>query len=415
MRQIRLSLFVAAFLASLPIFVLYFFMSPKPIGAAGTMADAMCNPVFMQCPCMQIPNPKGGCMGGMNMHLCPCFDITSGFKTSGICTGPNKCLAQSSDGQGGMPMMPMLPMPMSMPMDMPMDCGSGFGGTSGIDPSRNSTTSTSTPQTCPNAYTPPSYNDPFSNNPSVDFTNPSIDFAPSSSSISDLIDTGGAGGQPTRFAVASSTGGNTTFVGGQVFGLTGGIAGDLKIFGTAVTAFVSNRDAANNAQVSGFYGQTAPTQAAAVQVVTTMCRLRPWSTNFLSFIVPASFFDSICTLRGFPVGQPAAKPVVKTTTTSSGTSAKPATQTPPPAPYVKPKVDVWAVPESVRSGFRTSVFWQASGVSSCAIVSADGLFNETGLSGHSASAPLTSATTFTMTCQTATSSPVVDKVTVDVI
>lgn len=292
---------------------------------------------------------------------------------------------------------------------MPMDCNSGFGGTSGID--KGTTTSSTSSQACPNAYTQSSYGDFNYNNNTGDNTN-TTDFTPSSTTISDLIDTtSNNNGSPTKFAVASTSGGNTTFVGGQVFGLTGGISGDLKIIGTAVTAFVSNRDAVNNAQVSGFYGRSAPTQAAAVQVVTMMCRTRPWASNFLSFIVPATFFDSICTLRGFPVGQPAAKGGSKTT----GVGGKSKTTPPPPPPYVKPKVDVWAVPESVRSGFRASIFWQASGVKSCTIASADGLFSESSLSGHAASAPLTNATTFTMTCETATSSPVVDRVTVNVI
>ena len=410
-RLTRFSTFFALASALAVVFGLYYFLSPKSAGGAGNMADMQCATTKIMCPpCSRMYlDSKGKCTIPGNTFMCPCFDTTSGFTTNGVCTGPTKCSAKSGDGQNGMPMIPMLPMPMPMDMPMmPMDCGSGFGGTSGIQ-TDHSTTSTST-KACPNAYTPPSYND-FNN--SGNFTNPTIDFTPSSSSISDLIDTTNTG-SPTKFAVASSTGNNTTFVGGQVFGLTGGISGDLKIIGTAVTAFVSNRDAQNNAQVSGFYGQTAPTQAAAVQVVTTMCRTRPWAANFLSFIVPATFFDSICTLRGFPVGQATSKGKTKTSSPSSSTSKTKTVASPPP-PYVKPKVDVWAVPESVRSGFRTSIFWQASGVKSCSIVSADGLFAENSLSGHSASAPLTGATTFTMTCQTATSSPVIDRVTVNVI
>ena len=371
-------------------------------------ANAMCNPVKLECGCGIMKDAKGKCTVPGNMWKCPCSQVDNGFTSAGTCEAPNVCSSKSQDGQNGMPMLPMLPMPMPMPdmPMMPMDCGSGFGGTSGVDTTRNSTTSTST-QACPNAYTPPP-SDYFNN---TGYTPSNFDFTPSSSSISDLIDTTNTG-SPTKFAVASSTGSNTTFVGGQVFGLTGGISGDLKIIGTAVTAFVSNRDALNNAQVSGFYGQTAPTQAAAVQVVTMMCRTRPWSSNFLSFIVPATFFDSICTLRGFPVGQPVAK---KAATSSGSSSPKAKTTAPPPKPYVKPKVDVWAVPESVRSGFRTSIFWEANGVESCVVVSSDGTFSENSLSGHAPSMPLTAATTFTMTCQTATSTPAIDRVTVNIV
>jgi len=303
-----------------------------------------------------------------------------------------------------MPMPPMPPMMMPMMPMMPMDpCGTGAGGQWGAN--TTGTTSTSTPNgACPNNN--------FGQPTSDYFNTPNFDFSIPSSSISDLFgDTNTNAGDyaKPKFAVSSSTGAATTFVGGQVFGLTGGISGDLRIFGTAVTAFVSNRDAQNNTQVSGFYGADAATQAAAVTVVAKMCKERPWATNFLSFIVPASFFDSICVLRGFQVGTP---PPPKKISTSTGTSSKPVT---PPKPYVPPKVDIWAVPDAVRSGFRTSIFWESRGVESCVVASADGSFSQTALSGHAPSAPLSSAMTFTITCQTATSTPVIGQVTVSMV
>lgn len=76
---------------------------PEPTLAVGTAADAMCTPVFQQCPCGQKPNPQGNppCIPGPNMFMCPCFDVTNKFQTMGQCISMLTCKATgTSDGKG---------------------------------------------------------------------------------------------------------------------------------------------------------------------------------------------------------------------------------------------------------------------------------------------------------------------------
>jgi len=64
-----------------------------------------------------------------------------------------------------------------------------------------------------------------------------------------------------------------------------------------------------------------------------------------------------------------------------------------------PSVSIWAVPPSVPSGARASIYWNTQGVTQCSETSSDGSFIQITLSGGAATAPLTSATTtFTISC-----------------
>ncbi|MBV9159462.1 MAG: hypothetical protein JO019_02600, partial [Candidatus Kaiserbacteria bacterium] len=146
------------------------------------------------------------------------------------------------------------------------------------------------------------------------------------------------------------------------------------------------------------------------------------SGNFLSYIIPPSFFDGLCNLRGYQVGAlPAPAPVATTSPvqvqlTQTSDNAKPVVVTPitvtkPAAtttkttsknatttPTVEPKADIWAVPPSVSLGARTSIFWNTQGVTSCTETSPDGSFSHDSLSGGASTVPITAATTFTISC-----------------
>ncbi|MDO8514445.1 MAG: hypothetical protein Q7S50_02795 [bacterium] len=180
----------------------------------------------------------------------------------------------------------------------------------------------------------------------------------------------------------------------------GGARGDIQVTGTGATVVAGTRDVQNNTEVAGFYGTETFGENVPQGLVGQWCQSRPWASNFLSKIVAPSFFDGLCAWRGYPVGTPPAatsqapvltqtprpKPVVSTST--------PATTT----PTIQAKVDIWAVPATVSLGSRTSIFWNTQGVTNCTETSPDGSFNQSSLSGGSATVPIISATTFTISC-----------------
>jgi hypothetical protein len=195
--------------------------------------------------------------------------------------------------------------------------------------------------------------------------------------------------------------------------LVPGVSGDIQYSNSNVTVLVNNVDTKAGTQVAGFYGTDAGGQPTSV--ITGMCQGRPWSSNFLSFIIPASFFDSLCELRGYKVGTPAAPaPVVKIVKTIQ-TVVKAATSTAATStgPYVPPVADIWAVPASVPLGARTTVFWNAKGVTSCTETSPDGSFSQNSLSGGAATVPLAGATTYTISCLTPSGDHITNYVTVN--
>ena len=192
-----------------------------------------------------------------------------------------------------------------------------------------------------------------------------------------------------------------------------GTYGDIVTTDTGGTIYARSRDTGQNVEVAGFFGIT--TFFGKVQsAVANMCRTRPWANSIVSYLIPPSFFDSVCTWRGYQVGiPPPAEPVVAPVKKSvpSGTGATSTEASAPPA--VEPKVDIWAVPSNVPLGARASIFWNTKGVESCTITSPDGSFNEHSLSGGAATTPLSGPTTFTISCLTPNGEPVTDYVTVN--
>ena len=194
--------------------------------------------------------------------------------------------------------------------------------------------------------------------------------------------------------------------------LTPGISGDIRVLSSGGTVVAGNVDAGGNSAVAGFFG--SDTFGGQPQgVVAQLCRSRPWASNFLTYVLPSTFFDSLCVLRGYTVGTPA--PVQSTTVTVVQSTPKQIEQvsaTEPPATAVEPKVDIWASPSIVPLGSRTSVFWNTQGVKSCTVTSPDGNFNQTSLSGGASTAPITASTVFTISCLTTDDEPITDNATV---
>jgi hypothetical protein len=185
----------------------------------------------------------------------------------------------------------------------------------------------------------------------------------------------------------------------NAFGAAPGISGDIQIFsGNRVTILASNRDVSGNKQTSGFYGVGSPAGQTAADVYTKFCAARPWTVNFLSSIIPASYFDNLCTSHGYSIVTP-----------QLAVPTPPAAPPPPPPPSPAPQylgpltAAVWASPTSVSSGSKTNIFWSSTGAQSCAITSSDNAFNQTTLAGHASSQVLTKNTTFSIACQSATS------------
>ncbi len=201
-----------------------------------------------------------------------------------------------------------------------------------------------------------------------------------------------------------------------------GAYGDVKILenGTTIIAGVRN----SNSEVAGFFGLSGKNTQGSVTTVQRLCTARPWATNFLSFVIPPTFFDSLCTWRGYAVGRPAATPPATTNTTTTktlpttNTKAQPkgATTTPPVGTTTpnapKPRVDIWASPATVPLGARTSIFWSTQNVQSCIETSPDGGFSHNSLQGGASTVPLTTPTTYTISCTGTDGKPYTDNVTV---
>jgi hypothetical protein len=204
----------------------------------------------------------------------------------------------------------------------------------------------------------------------------------------------------------------------NIANIISGGGGDLKVGSDGVTITSSSRDPNTNTAVSGFFGANTLGGVGSQGIAAWLCRTRPWANSIFSKLVSSSYFDSLCTKRGYQVGGVAPKATAPTLT-QSAVSKKPTATTKPTAqvatstaPAVPPHVQIWAVPPIVSIGSRTSVFWSARGVESCIVTSPDGSFHQTSLSGGASTVPLTAATTYTISCVTPDGFPATDYFTV---
>ncbi|MDO8521867.1 MAG: hypothetical protein Q7S08_01105 [bacterium] len=181
-----------------------------------------------------------------------------------------------------------------------------------------------------------------------------------------------------------------------------GTWGDIQASASGVIITAGWHDTDGRTGVGGFYGYDAVPGVLPQALAGQLCASRPWGSSSATSIIPPSFFDSICTARGYKTtatapATPAATPKTTTSASSAKTPAKTATTT-PAAPVVPAKVYITAVPASVRIGSRTSIFWNAVGVKSCLITSPDGSFNGNTLYGAASTVALTGETVFSIVC-----------------
>jgi hypothetical protein len=198
-----------------------------------------------------------------------------------------------------------------------------------------------------------------------------------------------------------------------------GAYGDVKILDNGTTIVAGVRE--NNSEVAGFFGSRG-SSGQGQTIAARMCSTRPWASNFLSYIIPPSFFDSLCTWRGLTVGT-TAKTTTPATVTATGsytptkttsTTKPPVKATTTPAALPDAKVDIWASPATVPLGARTSVFWNSQGVTECIITSPDGSFTQTSLKGGASTVPLAAPTTFTISCVAPNGAHLTDNITVQI-
>ncbi len=222
-----------------------------------------------------------------------------------------------------------------------------------------------------------------------------------------VLRTPGAGQQQTTPPVGGT-------LAGRAVSLQSGTQGNIEIRGEGATVIANARDVQANTEVAGFYGGDTFGTTEPQGIIAKMCRSRPWASAVISFIIPPSFFDSLCAWRGYQVGIPVPSQAQQAVITQQAGPARNTTQPTSTAPSViPPEVDIWAVPAKVTLGGRTSIFWNTKGVASCNETSPDGSFNENSLSGGASTVPLSGPTTFTISCLTPDGKPVTDYVTVN--
>lgn len=213
-----------------------------------------------------------------------------------------------------------------------------------------------------------------------------------------------------------------------LMGSTPGASGDIFLTNSGATIYAGAQNVGNNTVVAGFYGSDTFGGQQPQGLVAQMCQSRPWASGFLSSIIAPSFFDGLCSWRGYQVGTPqVSTPVVQIQqsapqqqTTSQNTTASTSTNSNTNSntnsgltSSVPPKVSIWASPASVPLATRTSIFWNTQGVTQCKETSPDGNFNQSSLSGGASTVPLTGPTTFTIACLDVNGNPVTGSVTVN--
>jgi hypothetical protein len=424
-----------------------------------TVADAQCVPAKPVCGCRLIME-DGKCKSGENKFLCPCKDPRG---VAGICTGDQKCKAVSYQGLGGG----------SQGIDQGMQAlgqalggifqklmggqpgggssggssdgsGSGSGGGSGFGGSGCThyyQVSTQTSDPCA-YYVPPvsgGLGGIGSSSAGSDLLNSLFDTTGSQQNISNLLNGNGSGPNIADQIITGGNGGGNNSQGSgsgaqavntllnpfnpsavSTLPLQSGLSGNIFITGSGATFQVNSQDTNSNSAVAGFLGSDVTT-GEPQGLVAGLCQSRPWTSNFLSVIVPASFFDGLCSWQGYQVGQPAPQPGI-----GGGSNPvldqhpvisphpRPGTGSGTTTPIIPPRVAIWAVPASVPLGARTSIFWTSQGVTGCMETSPDGSFSQNTLSGGASTVALAGITTFTISCISPDGSPVTDYVTVTI-
>lgn len=401
---------------------------PMSVRAVGTAADAQCIPALpTACGCGTREDSKGRCTIP-NKFGCTCTDMTSGRASVGTCTNTNVCTGKTSEGQGGgAEGLKAIGDILKQVMDMLKGGGGGGGGGAPTTPTDGTAGCTSYRPVHVPSSDPCEYYVPGSGTGTTTSTVDSLldllkgvtttsattttTTGTSSITVTNTTQTTTPTSGTATSSVAPSVPQNPNLNG--VNRLTPGLRGDVVVGTEGATVVANNRDAQSNSEVAGFYG-TTNTSGGTATFGARLCQSRPWS-GMVAYVIPASFFDSLCEWRGYPVkvvAPQAATPATYTSTPAKPKATTPATTTPVVNDGPAGEVDVWAVPSSVPVGSRTSIFWNTKNVSSCTVTSPDGSFNEKTLSGGASTVPLSGPTTFSLSCMGLDGKPATDFVTV---
>jgi hypothetical protein len=410
----------------------------------GLSADQMCNTRCTQQAQLarQKNDPKLNCLGVPGgAFTIACGASPAGGSVTGKCMAqqgasggstPNftySCKASSATGPGGQSMN-INPSNLSQLLQGLAGLMKALGGGSPAGGSPTSPTTgtptgcvqyyqVSTPTSDPCAYYVPNSGSSInidtgnpSTNTNIDTTSPGTN-NPINDFISSLLGGGSnSGDNDTETGATSSTSGSGNNSGGvsssTAQGATNvgsGANGEIRILPDGTTIVVTNQNTESNSVVAGFLGMQATGRTQPTGIAASWCRTRPWASNFLSFIIPATFFDSLCALRGYQVGEVTQGPGqaqigshVNLTQTApiQNTSTTIIYQQTPVSPPMQ--VDIWAIPPTVPLGGRTTIFWNSKNAASCIETSPDGSFSHSTLSGGGATVPLSGATVFTISC-----------------
>ena len=403
-----------------------------------TKADAQCTPGNYTCLVGTAPPPG---QPGPCMLLKLCIDETAGFVTTGHCITPLRCKAASTGAAGGASSGLGLDKVVGMLGQLAGQLLKGGSGSSASSPAATTPTTTG----CPSGTY---ITNVVSSDPCAVFVPAAITGGTSALTnnnvTTDLLNALNGGSTPLDTVTATATGSSTTNilnqysngatqativsksssttlnpVAGNVFAqsanLLPGVRGDISVLNNGATVVVNNRDQSGNTEVAGFYGGDSTLGTQPTGIIASWCQSRPWAKNFLSAIIPSTFFDSLCTLRGYTVGTPAPATTGQTQVSITQSPAQPvktvATSTVSTVPLT---VDIWASPATVSLGARTSVFWTSAGASSCTVTSPDGSFSQHTLTGGASTVAITSATVFTISCIAADGSHATKNVTVQI-
>ena len=390
------------------------------LGQPNLSANSQCVPAVPECRCGFRMTSKG-CKPRPNMYLCPCFATVPTGVVKGICIDNDKCQAQNFSGQGGLSQ--AVGNLGQFTQLLQQVKGLLGGGQSGGGASGGGSYSGADSQGCSSYYqvTAPS-SDPCAYY--VPPTSSSLITSNIDTSASDILlnalggsDSSSGGSEGLINAInntqtqAPATGTTSGNLGGSIVNLQAGTQGDITLLPSGATIIARSRDTQSNTEVAGFYGSTISGGDQPQGLAARMCQSRPWSNAVVSFVIPPTFFDSLCASRGYQVGilTPA---VQQTTTVVETTPEEVSTTTQQIVSTITPEADIWAVPANVPLGARTSIFWNTKGVTSCTVSSPEGNFEEHALSGGAATVPLSGVTTFVISCTTAQGETIEDSVVV---
>lgn len=169
----------------------------------------------------------------------------------------------------------------------------------------------------------------------------------------------------------------------------------------------------SNSETASFYG-SGSSVSQPTTFVGKLCTSRPWASGLVAAVIPASFFDSLCSWQGYQVGTLAptgtGTSIIQQTAQQQPRQAIP--QTPVSPLTIHPQAKIWAQPAAVRLGSRTSVFWTSSDVQSCTVSGPN--FSANTLAGGASTVPLSGEATFTIKCTAADGTDVTKSTTVTI-